>query len=78
MEVLYGLLLFGVAVMLLAGVVEGVLAVSRQPVWQSTRFPTRAVLTAVVSIDRRDEQLPFVGVDRRQFDVEEAPVRKAA
>jgi len=76
MEILYGVLMFGVALMLLAGLVEGALAVSKKPVWQSARFPV--LVTAVVTVDRRTHQLPFVGVDRRKLATSEVRVRKAA
>lgn len=76
MEILYGLLMSGVAFMILAGLVEAVHAVSKEPVWQSVRFPV--VVTAVVTEDCRTQQLPFVGVDRRESATSEVSVRKAA
>jgi len=53
----------GVCVVLFGVLLEAIWAVSRKTVWSA---PRRS-LTVVSSVDRRTQQLPFVGVNRRRF-----------
>ena len=61
LSTLYLLALCGVAFMLLAAVVEALLAVSRKPDWT---VKTRR-LHLVHAVDRRSQAVPFVGAERR-------------
>lgn len=61
MSTLYLLALCGVGFMLLAAVVEALLAVSRKPDW--TVKPRR--LRLVQAVDRRTQAVPYLGVERR-------------
>jgi hypothetical protein len=61
-SILYLVALAGVAIVLLAALFEAVAAVSRKPKWGESH---RRHLVAVVSHDRRQGDLPFVGADRR-------------
>lgn len=62
MSILYLVALAGVAIVLLAALFEAVTAVSRKPKWGELR---QRHLVPVVSHDRREHDLPFVGADRR-------------
>ena len=61
MSILYLLALVGVGIALIAALVEAVLSVSRKPDWSAS--PTH--LHLVSTVDRRAQQLRFVGADRR-------------
>ena len=71
LSTLYVLVLIGVALMVLAGLIEAVIAVSRKPDWQSKALTPR--LSLVSTDDRRSAQLPYVGVDRREAEHGAAP-----
>ena len=62
MSLFYVVALAGVAFVLLALVGEAVWSVSRKPRWGEAR----ARLVVVETVDRRKQQLPFVGVERRR------------
>jgi len=47
---------------ILAEVLGAVISVSRPAKWEAIRMPS---LSEVVTEDRRDQELPFVGLDRR-------------
>lgn len=65
-----------VTIAILATVISAVLDVSRKPVWAR---PVEQRLTMVVTEDRRKQQLPFVGVDRRKVTLrQERNLRRAA
>jgi len=72
METIYLLSLGGLAVILVC--LEAVIAVSRRPTWSRAKASLRLVDT----IDRRQMQLPFVGVDRRQTGAAIETNREAA
>jgi hypothetical protein len=59
--------LCGVALLILAATAEAVMSVSKKPCWQTTG--ASAVFALVLTPDRREEPLPFVGKDRRKADV---------
>ena len=61
MSVVYLVALFAVCMTLLGALAEAVWSVSRKPAWSE---PRRA-LTPVITVERRTQALPFVGVDRR-------------
>jgi hypothetical protein len=61
LSTLYLLALCGVGLLLLAAVVEALLAVSRKPDWT---VRTRR-LRLVHAVDRRSQAAPFVGAERR-------------
>ncbi len=64
MSFLYLIALAAVAVALIATLVDALRAVSRRPDWSvARRFESS--LSLVHTEDRRREQLPYVGVDRR-------------
>jgi hypothetical protein len=67
LSTLYLCALAGVCAILLGVLLEAIVAVSRKPVWTA---PRRS-LTLVPPLDRRTQQLPFVGVDRRGLNVGE-------
>lgn len=67
MSTLYLIGLFGVSIAILAALVEAIIAVSRPAQWVRARgaSPIRLVQTE----ERRLQQLPHVGVERRQSPV---------
>lgn len=72
---MYLMALIAMAVALLAWIGEAVWSVSRKPAWDK---PVRD-LTLVTTVDRRQQNLPFVGRDRRRAAVKpEAEVEKVA
>ena len=76
MSTLYVLVLAGVALVILASVLEAAIAVSRKPDWQSSAFAPR--LSLVPSAERRSTQLPYVGIDRRSAETAASPTVRAA
>lgn len=62
MSSLYLLALVGVCVVLFAVLIEGAVAVSRQPRWMMSRDR----LERVDTVEHRIQELPFVGADRRR------------
>jgi len=66
LSLVYLVALIAVSAALLAGLAEAVWSVSREPIWgQAAR-----VLTLVPTSDRRTQDLPFVGVERRRAAVD--------
>ena len=63
MSAVYLLALLGVSVSILWLLVDAVMSVSRKPRWETQVFRS---LTLVATEDRRKQDLPFVGADRRQ------------
>ncbi len=63
MSIVYLVALTAVYVVFLGVLYEAVISVSRKPVW-STSAPR---MSLVETVDRREQQLPFVGQDRRQL-----------
>ena len=61
MSVVYLVALIAVSMALLGALAEAVWSLSRNPAWSE---PRRA-LTPVITMERRTQALPFVGVDRR-------------
>lgn len=65
MSIVYLLALAAFCMVLFGVLFEGVVSVSRKPVWgRGARM-----LSLVETEDRRDHQLPFVGQDRRQAEI---------
>jgi hypothetical protein len=62
LSLIYLAALVAVAATILILSLDAVVSVSRKPVWHAPA--TR--LTLVETVDRRTQQLPFVGVDRRR------------
>lgn len=62
MSTLYLLALVGVCVALLAVMGEAIVSVSRTPRWTTPRRR----LMVVEAVERRTQNLPFVGTDRRK------------
>jgi hypothetical protein len=76
---LYIFALCGFSVVFLGMLVEALRAVSRKPQWETPRV----TLAVVQTVDRRTQNLPFVGVDRRRASAgtaaaQPAPLRKVA
>lgn len=65
MSIVYLIALTAVFAMILAAMAEAVAAVSRKPMWQAARMPS---LQLVETTDRRTQNLPFVGTERRQAE----------
>jgi len=61
LSVVYLVALIAVCMALLGALAEAVWSVSSQPAWSE---PRRA-LSPVITMERRTQALPFVGVDRR-------------
>lgn len=81
MSIIYSIVLFGVGLIVVAGVLEAVIAVSRKPNWQAPSLAQR--FAVVTTAERRAMQLPYVGAERRNSEtaiepVEAEPLRKAA
>jgi len=69
-QTLYLVLMFGVAVLILAPMFEAIKAVSSKPIWEQTSQPgafaeRRAQSLPYVGVERRAQNLPYVGVERR-------------
>jgi hypothetical protein len=75
MSIVYGVLMIGVALILFATFIETAVSLSRKPVWAAKTGPH---LQVVPVVERRKQQLPFVGVDRRQARQHERPELKRA
>jgi len=63
LSAVYLFALVGVAVSILWVLVDAVMSVSRKPHWETQVFRS---ITLVPTEDRRKQNLPFVGVDRRK------------
>lgn len=61
MSIVYLVALAAVALVFLGVMYEAVVSVSRKPQWHSQK----QTLSLVNTVDRREQQLPFVGQDRR-------------
>jgi len=73
-QTLYLVLMFGVAVLILAPMFEAIKAVSSKPIWEQTSQPgafveRRAQNLPYVGVERRTQNLPYVGVERRKAKV---------
>ena len=66
MSIVYLIALAAVCVVFSGVLLEAVASVSRKPVWPSTPH----TLALVETVDRREHQLPFVGQERREAEVE--------
>lgn len=64
MSTIYLVTLIGVAVALLYAIADVVVSLSRRPVWERPAHRPMQ-LAAVETVERREQQLPFVGADRR-------------
>ncbi len=73
MSIVYLVALTAVCVVFFGVFLEAVVAVSRKPVWPSTPH----LLTLVDTVDRREEQLPFVGQERRDAQTEPGAAQQA-
>jgi len=63
LSLIYLVALIGVCVVLVAGLADAVWSVSRKRSWGQ---PTARELTLVTTVERRTQNLPFVGRDRRR------------
>jgi hypothetical protein len=61
-EALYLVLMFGVTVAILATMIEAIKAVSKKPIWEQTS-------QRVAFVERRKQNLPYVGVERRKANL---------
>lgn len=64
MDFIYLLLLSGVALAIFSALFEAIAAINRKPTWQEPAAKAPQ-LELVETIDRRKQQLPYVGQDRR-------------
>jgi hypothetical protein len=64
MTLIYSLLMIAVGLAVLAVGIDAIVSVTRRPCWHTS--PTRPMLSAIETVDRRQAQLPYVGVDRRK------------
>jgi|GEM_PF-4916157 len=62
METLYVVLMFGVTLSILGTLAEAIRAVRSKPIWEQNAIP-------VAFVERRTQNLPYVGVERRQSKV---------
>lgn len=74
MSTLYMIALLCVAVVILAVMLDAVVAVSRKPKWG----PSQPTLMVVSTSERRGPELPFVGLDRRRPSTTLSATQKAA
>ena len=72
MSIVYLVALTAVCVVFLGVLLESLVSVARKPVWPSTPH----TLTLVQTLDRRDQQLPFVGHERRDAEAEAGSARQ--
>jgi hypothetical protein len=77
MSIIFSVAVLMFSVVMFAVMLDAVISVSRKPVWVLESCKVVPLLV-VESIDRRDVQLPFVGVDRRKAAVAEPTIKKAA
>ncbi len=68
MDFIYLLLLSGVALAVFSALFEAIAALNRKPSWEQPAAATQATpqLELVATVDRRKQQLPYVGEDRRR------------
>lgn len=78
MTVLYISLLVLVAISVLAPFGSELLGIARKPVWKEKAEQVAPRLTLVVCEDRRTNQQPFVGVNRRVRAAAVEALRRAA
>ncbi|MEQ1805645.1 MAG: hypothetical protein ABL900_09730 [Burkholderiaceae bacterium] len=76
MSTLYLIALAAVCVAILGALIEAVLSVSGSKAWPARR----PILTLATTIDRRGQNLPFVGEDRRRESQQaiDQPQRRSA
>lgn len=67
MSLIYLLALVGFALVMLAVMIDAVMSVSRKPSWTENRVALREVVT----VERRIQTLPYVGIERRAGGVDE-------
>lgn len=77
MSIVFSIALVLFSIVMFAVLLEAVVSVSRKPGWvlESRNVVPLAVIDGV---DRREVQLPFVGVQRRKTTVVEPVIKKAA
>lgn len=73
MSVIFLLVLLGVGLAIVAMTLDSILSVSRKPTWAEDI--ARPMLHLVPAVERREQDLPFVGAERRQAATETAKVR---
>jgi hypothetical protein len=66
MQSVYLITLVGVAVAIVAALVEAIAALRRPRVWQTARMAAPSTLELVETVDRRERELAFVGAERRR------------
>ena len=69
MDFIYLLLLAGVALAVFSALFEAIAALNRKPSWEQPAEATTGAapqLELVATIDRRKQQMPYVGEDRRR------------
>lgn len=72
MFILYAVMLVGVCAVLLGLMLDAVVSVSRKPQWGHPR----RTLALVEVEDRRVQQLPYVGQERRLSQLAQEPVEE--
>jgi hypothetical protein len=77
MSILFSIAIVLFSVVMFAVMLDAVVSVSRKPIWV---LESRNVvpLTVIDGVDRREVQLPFVGVQRRQTAAVAPVLKKAA
>jgi hypothetical protein len=77
MSILFSVAIVLFSIVMFAVILDAVVSVSRKPIWV---LESRKVvpLTVIDGVDRREVQLPFVGVQRRQTSTAEPVIKKAA
>jgi hypothetical protein len=73
LSAIYLLVLLGVGLAILAMTLDSILSVSRKPSWAEDI--ARPMLHVVPVVERREQDLPFVGAERRQVTTAPEEVR---
>ena len=76
MATIYLIAMLGVGFMIVAAVIDSVVSLHKKPVWQMSKTAQETP----VFVERRVQQLPFVGKDRRAQSAKTNPeaIKKAA
>jgi anti-sigma-K factor RskA len=84
MGLIYVVALSAFAFLAIVIMIDTALTLATKPVWARVpKHQSRPMLAAVETVERRQQQLPFVGVDRRRKDSsveqdEQVPLKRAA
>lgn len=77
MSILFSVAVVLFSIVMFAVMLDAVVSVSRKPIWV-LESKNVVPLTVIAGVDRREVQLPYVGVERRKTQAVETVVKKVA